>query len=196
MKIKELATKIKKINQESSVQIEKIRTKTSKENQKLFNQAVKLIFKTHPELESFSWSQYAPHWNDGDECTFSTHFDYELVLNGNDEEGGEDIGSLKENLQLIEDKNSETKIAKKIAELGKKKANEWEVAHFKGKLAFVEGLRKNPEEAEELKKRARIKIDIVDLLQSINDEYFQDMFGEGVITVTKDEVTVEDCEHD
>jgi hypothetical protein len=195
MKIKELATKIKKINQDSSVQIEKIRTKTSKENQKLFNQAVKLIFKTHPELESFSWSQYTPHWNDGDECTFSTHFDYELVLNGEDEDP-EGIESVRENLQILEDKNAEAKMKKKIAEMSKKKANEWEIDHLKGKLSFLEGLKNNPKEAEELKKRARIKIDIVDLLENIKDEYFQDMFGEGTVTVTKDDVSLEDCEHD
>lgn len=28
------------------------------------------VFEKHPELESFSWSQYTPYFNDGEECTF------------------------------------------------------------------------------------------------------------------------------
>ena len=31
------------------------------------------LFEKFPELESFSWTQYAPYFNDGDACTFSAH---------------------------------------------------------------------------------------------------------------------------
>lgn len=35
------------------------------------------------ELESISWTQYTDYFNDGDECTFSVHTDYEyLKYNG------------------------------------------------------------------------------------------------------------------
>lgn len=36
----------------------------------LFNEAVKDLFAEHPEMESFSWAQYTPYFNDGDECVF------------------------------------------------------------------------------------------------------------------------------
>lgn len=29
------------------------------------------VFKEHPHLESFSWTQFTPHYNDGDPCVFS-----------------------------------------------------------------------------------------------------------------------------
>lgn len=29
------------------------------------------IFEAHPDIESFSWTQYTPYFNDGDSCTFS-----------------------------------------------------------------------------------------------------------------------------
>lgn len=31
------------------------------------------LFEKHPELESFSWTQYAPYFNDGDACMFSSN---------------------------------------------------------------------------------------------------------------------------
>lgn len=194
MKIKELVAKIKKVNTEAATQVEKIKSKTLRENEKFFKQGVKALFAAHPDLESFSWSQYTPGWNDGDECVFSAHFEHGLHLNGDDD--SEEIYSVRENLQLLEDKNSETKIKKKIAQLSKKKENAWEVDHLKGKLSFLEGLKDKPEEIERIKKFSRMKSDIVSVLESIKDEYFQSMFGEGNVIVTKDEVSVEECEHD
>ena len=35
-------------------------------------------------LTSFAWTQYTPHWNDGDACTFSAHTDY-LYINGSED---------------------------------------------------------------------------------------------------------------
>ena len=47
-----------------------------KESEKLFKKAVKDLFKENPTLESFSWTQYTPYFNDGDTCTFSANTDY------------------------------------------------------------------------------------------------------------------------
>lgn len=50
-----------------------------------FLDSVKDLFIKHPEMESFSWSQYTPYFNDGDECVFSAHTDTELIsVNGDD----------------------------------------------------------------------------------------------------------------
>lgn len=33
----------------------------------------KSFFDSHPEVKTIHWTQYAPHFNDGDECVFSVH---------------------------------------------------------------------------------------------------------------------------
>lgn len=38
--------------------------------------STKELFEKHPKLESFSWSQYTPYFNDGDECIFSVNNSY------------------------------------------------------------------------------------------------------------------------
>lgn len=51
-----------------------------------FATASRGLFDANPKLESFSWTQYSPYFNDGDECTFSAHIDYPEV-NGIEEYG-------------------------------------------------------------------------------------------------------------
>ncbi len=34
------------------------------------------LFNAHPDLAEFSWKQYTPYFNDGDECVFSAKTDY------------------------------------------------------------------------------------------------------------------------
>lgn len=41
--------------------------------QSIFEEAAKEIFKKYPNLDSFSWTQYTPHFNDGDACNFSVN---------------------------------------------------------------------------------------------------------------------------
>lgn len=36
----------------------------------------KTFFDTHPEVKTIHWTQYAPYFNDGDECVFSVHEPY------------------------------------------------------------------------------------------------------------------------
>lgn len=37
------------------------------------------LFEKHPEMQSFSWTQYTPYFNDGDECIFSVRCDQECI---------------------------------------------------------------------------------------------------------------------
>ena len=54
----------------------KILREEMKESAKTFFQdASKDLFATHPELEQFSWTQYTPYFNDGDECVFGVNSD-------------------------------------------------------------------------------------------------------------------------
>lgn len=48
--------------------------------EKLFKEGAQDIFDAYPQLESFSWIQYTPFFNDGDECIFSVHSDWGLYL--------------------------------------------------------------------------------------------------------------------
>ena len=36
----------------------------------------KTFFDTHPDVKTVHWTQYAPYFNDGDECVFSVHEPY------------------------------------------------------------------------------------------------------------------------
>lgn len=58
---------LKKLGDEMDTAREKMRA----ESKAAFRAACSEIFDAHPKLESFSWTQYAPHFNDGEACTFS-----------------------------------------------------------------------------------------------------------------------------
>lgn len=43
--------------------------------QKEFHRGTTALFESHPELQSFSWTQYTPYFNDGEECVFGVNVD-------------------------------------------------------------------------------------------------------------------------
>lgn len=50
-----------------------------------FSAAAKELFEKHPEMETFSWNQYTPYFNDGDSCEFSANTEQESIsINGED----------------------------------------------------------------------------------------------------------------
>jgi len=38
------------------------------------------LFDGYPAMQSFSWTQYTPNWNDGEECSFHVHSDSDQLL--------------------------------------------------------------------------------------------------------------------
>ncbi len=42
-------------------------------NREIFADGCKDIFESIPEVSSFSWTQYSPYFNDGDECVFGVN---------------------------------------------------------------------------------------------------------------------------
>jgi hypothetical protein len=54
------------------------------ESQRLLNEGFAEIFEKYPKLLSFSWNQYTPYFNDGDECTFRVNV-YSLIPDFTDE---------------------------------------------------------------------------------------------------------------
>jgi hypothetical protein len=46
----------------------------------------KALFEKYPEMEEFSWTQYTPYFNDGDQCEFSAN-NCDPQINGDDVRG-------------------------------------------------------------------------------------------------------------
>lgn len=66
-----------------------------------FAEQSKPLFEKYPQILSISWTQYTPHFNDGDPCTFRCYNDYpsvkfagEVVDADEDESGyGTEVGT-------------------------------------------------------------------------------------------------------
>lgn len=170
---------------EERKRIEKSEKKTASSGKKLFEQATSHLFKKFPDLEKFSWTQYTPYWNDGDECVFGCNIDYVCV---NDEEDPDEVWNLERLRDLlsgdVEAKRSEIK--KKIAAGGER----WEIERLESELKELD---LDPAEVE---KNYLTKKAIVDLLGGIDEDAYQSMFGEGLVTVTRNGVEVSDYDHD
>lgn len=157
-----------------------------RQGEKLFKEAVRELFKEHPKLQSFSWDEYTPHFNDGDECVFSVYFD---SLRINDEEEPECVYTLENlNKLLSNKKKSEARIIMELADTSKDK---WEIERLKSDLETLKT--RDPEQVAETYK---MKKSVYDLLSNIDDSVYQEMFGEGTVIVTREGITVEECEHD
>lgn len=50
--------------------IQELKQKLQKQLQEQFNVSVQELFKLVPSLQAIGWTQYSPHFNDGDECIF------------------------------------------------------------------------------------------------------------------------------
>lgn len=80
----------------------------------LFNEMADDLFKENSALESFSWTQYTPYFNDGDECVFRCQGDYPTVSmivdgdlmgydcnSGEFTVNGEEVGSADDHLRTF-----------------------------------------------------------------------------------------------
>lgn len=68
----ELKTKLQDLKQ----QMADLRKNIEEQAKAFFKEAAAELFEKHPNLNSFSWTQYTPYWNDGETCEFSAHTDY------------------------------------------------------------------------------------------------------------------------
>ncbi len=58
-------------------------------NKEVFSESAKELFEKFPKLDWFEWTQYTPYFNDGDECTFSVNAeDNQVWINGLECENG------------------------------------------------------------------------------------------------------------
>jgi len=72
----ELLENLNKLNQT----IIEAKAKMLTESKTVFTEVVKYLFETYPILESFSWDQYTPYFNDGEPCYFSVNT-YSVEIN-------------------------------------------------------------------------------------------------------------------
>lgn len=167
--------------------LKEAKSKASREGQELFKCAVKEIFKEFKELQKFAWPQYTPHWNDGDPCQFGVSMESLAI---NDEIGGESecIYTLQHMHELLS--NREKEEARIVMELPNKKDN-WEVSNLKNDLEIL-----RTRNSEEVEAKYKTKKAIIELLEGIDDSVYEDMFGEGLVIVSRDGVEVEGYEHD
>lgn len=137
------------------------------ESSEIFDQFITEIFEKSPKLESFGWTQYTPYFNDGSTCIFSANTDY-LYING----VSYDEADWYEEMNTIN----------------------WGT--------WNQNLRKYEGRTEEVNTKfdgelRDITDEISQFLSNFDNEFFLNKFGDHVeITVKKDGISVEDCEHD
>lgn len=183
---KELSSRISKMEKE----IKKMKAKIEKDTESLFKLSFKEIFKKHKKLESFSWVQYTPHWNDGDECVFGAHTEY-LKINGSEEDF-----SLYELDRLYKDLlNKEKAIKKLIGEnqkLASKKDSKWQIESNERRIKELQ----EADFSEVEWKYLAIK-DIAEVFSVVDDSTLKSMFDDHAkVTVTRDGIETESYEHD
>lgn len=66
----------------------------------LLSEALKAIFEEYPQIESISWTQYTPYFNDGDSCEFSVNT-WDIELNEEEDDTYSDEKSKIENAKEI-----------------------------------------------------------------------------------------------
>lgn len=57
-------------------QVEELRLKLQETGEEFLVEHFKKTFEENPKLETVSWSQYTPYFNDGEECTFSSNHEW------------------------------------------------------------------------------------------------------------------------
>jgi hypothetical protein len=79
-------SKLEQIRKES----EKLKKEYSLKQQEIFKELWKDFFNLYPSIDTVSWTQYTPYWNDGETCEFTVHT-WNITLNGDEESGDSKI---------------------------------------------------------------------------------------------------------
>jgi len=136
-----------------------------------------LFEKSKGKITSIGWTQHTPYFNDGDECVFSTHMDldYGLYLNG----------------EMIEEQEGLFgSSAYALSKFGTPQYDSWIERYPEDKI--------NEETKESDLFLYSVLKEFQDVLTSIDDSFYKDLFGDHVkVTVNEDgTVETESYEHD
>lgn len=134
-----------------------------------------LFEKSEGKIESIGWIQYTPYFNDGEECTFSTNFDldYGLRVNGQYLDDQEDVfGCSLYALRKYGTDEYASWIEKYPEDTIKEESKESDLALYACLLEFEE------------------------VLESIDDEFYKDLFGDHVEVTVHSNGVIETTEYD
>jgi hypothetical protein len=62
------------------------------------------LFESNPVVESISWTQYTPYFNDGDECTFGVNMELDInekSIYDYDDDGYESMKSIQKQFRTV-----------------------------------------------------------------------------------------------
>ena len=105
--------------------LEKLKKKYAEECKNTLIPEFKKIFDKYPQVKFFAWTQYSPHFNDGDECIFSANIDnYSLYINGVDGDGACDEYAMASSIDLNIPQNIRDEITKEICNITNNIGNE------------------------------------------------------------------------
>lgn len=141
---------------------------------RLFSEASAEIFAAHPVLVSFAWTEYAPHWNDGEPCEFSAHTEDVYLKTSNESAVANTDGVDEDEDEEDEDGEEET---------------------F-SRYDFEEGPYNNKTVKANLTPREAAGKAVIEFLENFDDDSLETMFGDGKVVVTKGGVEVEEYDHD
>jgi hypothetical protein len=173
--LEEIKTKIEAIKKQKEELTAKLRNDFAPMLQPLFE-------KSEGKIKSIGWIQYTPYFNDGEECTFSTNFDldYGLRVNGkrlDDEYDDED--------------EKESVFGCSLYALRKYGTDD-----------YVEWIKKYPEDTiKEESKESDLALyaclkEFEEILESIDDEFYKDLFGDHVEVTVHSNGVIETEEYD
>jgi hypothetical protein len=176
----ELIEKIKKTVEEVEIKKQELIDELKPE---FSNQFKPLFEKSEGKLQSFSWTQYTPYFNDGDECTFSVNVD-KLDINGQDIY---EIDSLREYISGI--KITEENYQESV-DFCNKLERPWWIRNI-GESGYLP----NPNFDEKLD---NIINEITGILESIPEDFYKDLFGnhKQITIYSSGNMEIEDYDHD
>lgn len=164
-----MSTAIERIK-ELTTKLADVRKEIGNQGKALFTEAAAEIFANHPKLAAFSWTQYAPYFNDGDSCTFRARTDHpHLLMKGKERVEDEDgLGGYGDNFSTLSirsyDSTLKTYVNKPV---------------------------------EEYTDRDRAGFAVLGLLGLLDDETYELLFtSDGRVVVTPEGITIEDYGHD
>lgn len=87
--------------------LERVKKKYQEEAQGLFSELTDGFFRAYPEVKIIFWTQYTPHWNDGEECVFRVNEIYYSLDRNFDSKSFGDAESKASEWDLVDDDEDE-----------------------------------------------------------------------------------------
>jgi hypothetical protein len=165
----------------------------------LFSEMAADLFKDNPTLVAFSWPQYTPYYNDGDECVFSARIDYPNVSMLVD---GDTYSFERYSTMLVNGKEAETaeKLTEQFKSMGVDSfAKNGKIYAYDKKTGAVTINGDRAQTYKDIQKLFEPMENIVaSFLSNFEDDDMKTMFGDHIeVTVNRDgTISTEHHEHD